>query len=280
MRDSIFMSHMSEMSQVERQADEQPNMVATDNDVASITGDTLSLVHLISMCTRLKGYTKAERALKKASDAGSIQATFALLLLYYYGLVEGGLTALLRCSRKAAYAYHVPSMNMLGSLLKQGIAFQDYSQEGKSWLKMASILDPKGKNSHKFLDASEVDDVALIEDVVSALEAPLAIFDPKKAADGAKRLNIPLSTNGQFVKLNDKPETWEAFKEFSPEVGFKMIRHAAEDGYVTAMYYASAMYRCGYGTKLDQELADAWFYAARRFDEQNKGLRMVDFTVN
>ena len=278
MRDSIIMSPKCELSQAKSQVEMNANSSPTFNDVIS-TGDTLSLVHLISMCARLKGYTKAERALKKASDTGSIQATFALMLLYYYGLVEGGLTALLRCSRRAAYAYHVPSMNMLGCLLKQGIALQDYPQEGKSWLKMASILDPKGKNSHKFLDPSKEEDETLIEDIIDALEGPLVIFDPKNAAASVKRLNTPLPKSGKFVELNRKPKDWEVFQDYSREAGFKMIRQAAEDGYVTAMYYASTMYRCGYGTESDSELADAWFYVARRLDKQNKGLRMVDFVV-
>ena len=91
MRDSIFMSPKCELSQAKSQVEMNANSSPTFNDVIS-TGDTPSLVHLISMCARLKGYTKAERALKKASDAGSIQATFALMLLYYYGLVEGAFT--------------------------------------------------------------------------------------------------------------------------------------------------------------------------------------------
>lgn len=244
------------------------------------SADFISWINIIIMYLRSKNYAKAVHALKKASDTGTIQATFALMLLYYYGLVEGGLTAVLRYSSMAAFAYHAPSMDTFGCLLKQGVALQDYPQEGESWLKMASILDPMMERSHKLLDASEVNDEVLIEDVVSALKAPLVIFDPKKTAASVKRLNIPLPMGGKFVKLNGEPETWEAFKEFSPEVGFKMILQAAEDGYVTAMYYASTMYRCGYGTEPDSELADAWFYAARRLDEQNKGLRMVDFTVN
>ena len=246
----------------------------------AVSADVLSWIHIITMYLRLKDFAKAERALKHASDGGSTQATFALMLLYYYGLAEGGLTAVLRYSSKAAFAYHAPSMYILGSLLQQGIALQNHPQEADSWLKMARILDPLEACSHKLLDPSEVDDEVLIEDIIDALEAPQVIFDPKKAAACAKRLNISLSMSGQFVKLNSEPEIWEGFKAYSPEVGFKMICQAAEDGFVTAMYYASAMYRCGYGTELDQELADAWFYAARRLDEQNKGLRMVDFTVN
>lgn len=79
---------------------------------------------------------------------------------------------------------------------------------------------------------------------------------------------------------NGEPEPWEGFKAYSPEVGFKMICQAAEDGFVTAMYYASAMYRHGYGTEPNSELADVWFYAARKLDVDNKGLHMVNITLN
>ena len=93
-------------------------------------------------------------------------------------------------------------------------------------------------------------------------------------------MNFTLPKSGKFVKLNGKPEPWEVFKEFSPEIGFKIIRQAAEEGFVTAMYYASSMYRRGYGTEPNPELADAWFYAARKLDVDNKGLRIADFALN
>ena len=264
------MSHVKPLNNCER----------SEVTTLAVSADVLSWIHIIIMYLRLKDFAKAERALKHASDGGSTQATFALMLLYYYGLVDGGLTAVLRYSSKAAFAYHAPSMYILGSLLQQGIALQNHPQEADSWLKMARILDPLEACSHKLLDPSEVDDEVLIEDIIDALEAPQVIFDPKKAAASAKRLSIPMPKSGNFVKLNGKPEPWEAFKEFSPEVGFKMIRQAAENGFVTAMYHLSSMFRCGYGTEPDPNLADAWFYAARRLDEQNKGLRMVNITLN
>lgn len=244
-----------------------------------VPADVLSLIHII-MYLRSKDYIKAERALKKASDAGFIQATFALTLLYYYGLVEGGLTAVLRYSSKAAYAYHVPSMYLLGSLLQQGIALQHHPYEAESWLQMATILDPMGKCSHNLLDPGEVDDEVLIEDIIDALVTPQVIFDPKKAATSIKRLSIPMPKSGKFVKLNGKPEAWEAFKDYSHKSGFQMIRQAAEEGFVTAMFHVSSMYRRGYGTKPNPDLADAWFYTARKLDVENKGLYKFNFALS
>ena len=145
---------------------------------------------------------------------------------------------------------------------------------------MARILDPLEACSHKLLDPSEVDDEVLIEDIIDALEPPQVIFDPKKAAASAKRLSIPMPKSGKFVKLNGQPEPWEAFQDYSPEMGFKMVHQAAEDGYITAMYHVSSMFRCGYGTEPDPDLADAWFYAARKLDVDNKGLHMVNITLN
>lgn len=246
----------------------------------AVSADVLSWIHIIIMYLRSEDYIKAERALKHASDAGFTQATFALMLLYYYGLVEGGLTAVLRYSSKAAFAYHAPSMYILGSLLQQGIALQHHPQEAESWLKIARILDPMVACSHKLLNPSEVDDETLIEDIIDTLEAPQVLFDPKKAAASAKRLNTPMPKSGKFVKFNGKPEAWEAFQDYAPESGFQMVRHAAEDGFVTAMYHVSSMYRHGYGTEPNSELADVWFYAARRLDVENKGLHMADFTIN
>lgn len=244
-----------------------------------VPADVLSLIHII-MYLRSKDYIKAERALKKASDAGFIQATFALTLLYYYGLVEGGLTAVLRYSSKAAYAYHVPSMYLLGSLLQQGIALQHHPYEAESWLQMATILDPMGKCSHNLLDPGEVDDEVLIEDIIDALVTPQVIFDPKKAATSIKRLSIPMPKSGKFVKLNGKPEAWEAFQDYSHKSGFQMIRQAAEEGFVTAMFHVSSMYRRGYGTKPNPDLADAWFYTARKLDVENKGLYKFNFALS
>lgn len=244
------------------------------------SADVLSWIHIIIMYLRLKDFAKAERALKHASDGGSTQATFALMLLYYYGLVEGGLTAVLRYSSKAAFAYHAPSMYILGSLLQQGIALQHHPCEAESWLQMATILDPMGKCSHNLLDPGEVEDEVLIEDIIDALKAPQVIFDPKKAAASAKRLSIPMPKSGKFVKRNGQPEPWEAFQDYSPEMGFKMVHQAVEDGFVTAMYHVSSMYRRGYGTEPDPDLADAWFYAARKLDVDNKGLHMVNITLN
>ena len=277
MRDSIFMSPSSEVIQTKCQSGMQTSSTTVCYKVNNLaaSGEISSLIHLIIMYLHSMEVSTAEFALRKASDAGSLQATFVLTLLNYYGLVEGG-----RYSRKAAFAYHAPSMYILGSLLQQGIALQHHPYEAESWLQMATILDPMGKCSHNLLDPGEVDDEVLIEDIIDALEAPQVIFDTKKAAASAKRLSIPMPKSGYFVKLNGKPEPWEAFKEFSPEVGFKMIRQAAENGFVTAMYHLSSMFRCGYGTEPDPNLADAWFYAARRLDEQNKGLRMVGFTIN
>lgn len=243
------------------------------------SADFLSWIHIIIMYLRSKNYAKAVRALKKASYTSS-QVSSALMLIYYYGLVEGGLSAVLRYSRKAAYSYHVPSMYMHGRLLREGFAYQDYPQEGESLLKMARILDSKADNPLKPLDPCIVDDEDLIEDVVATLETPQEIFSPKKAAAIVTRMNFTLPKSGKFVKLNGKPEPWEVFKEFSPEIGFKIIRQAAEEGFVTAMYYASSMYRRGYGTEPNPELADAWFYAARKLDVDNKGLRIVDFALN
>lgn len=281
MRDSIFMSSMSEMIQTKWHSKMQAGSVTDcDGDNPESLGEIFSLIHIIIMYLHSEDYIKAERALKHASDAGSTQATFALMLLYYYGLVEGGLTAVLRNSRKAAYAYHVPSINILGSLLEQGIALQNHPQEAESWLKMARILDPMVARPYKLLDPSEMDDEVLIEDIIDALEAPQVIFDPKKAAASAKRLSIPMPKSGKFVKLNGQPEVWEAFQDYSPESGFQMVRHAAEDGFVTAMYHVSSMYRRGYGTEHNPDLADAWFYAARKFDVDNKGLHMVNITLN
>ena len=236
-----------------------------------VPADVLSLIHII-MYLRSKDYIKAERALKKASDAGFIQATFALTLLYYYGLVEGGLTA--------AFAYHAPSMYILGSLLQQGIALQHHPYEAESWLQMATILDPMGKCSHNLLDPGEVDDEVLIEDIIDALVTPQVIFDPKKAATSIKRLSIPMPKSGKFVKLNGKPEAWEAFKDYSHKSGFQMIRQAAEEGFVTAMFHVSSMYRRGYGTKPNPDLADAWFYTARKLDVENKGLYKFNFALS
>lgn len=281
---SFFKVTLNESTVNMKQVEMEAGLAATSNNVIDLaaSGDIVSLIHLIIKYLRSMDFNMAEFALKKASDAGYIPTTLAMIRFYYYGLGECGLTGIIRNLRKASYSYHIPSMYLLARLLQEGAVIQYYPQEANDWVHLATVFDPmRGlEYSHKFLDASEVDDESLIEDVVSALEAPLGIFDPKKAADGAKRLNISLSMSGQFVKLNSEPEIWEGFKAYSPEVGFKMICQAAEDGFVTAMYYASAMYRCGYGTELDQELADAWFYAARRLDEQNKGLRMVDFTVN
>lgn len=281
MRDSIFMSPTGEVNMPKEQGKVQANSAASLSEVTKLVepADVLSLIHII-MYLRSKDYIKAERALKKASDAGSIQATFALTLLYYYGLLEGGLTAVLRCSSKAAFAYHVPSMYILGSLLKQGIALQHHPYEAESWLQMATILDPMGKCSHNLLDPGEVDDEVLIEDIIDALEAPQVIFDPKKAATSIVRLSIPMPKSGKFVKLNGKPETWEAFRDFNPKSGFNMIRQAAEEGFVTAMYHVSSLYRRGYGTEPDPDLADAWFYAARKLDVDNKGLYKFNFALN
>ena len=282
MRDSIFMSPTGEVNMPKEQGKVQANSAASLSEVTKLVvpADVLSLIHIIIMYLRSKDYIKAERALKKASDAGSIQATFALTLLYYYGLVEGGLTAVLRYSSKAAFAYHIPSMYILGSLLKQGIALQHHPYEAESWLQMATTLDPMGKCSHVLLDPGEVDDEVLIEDLIDALEAPQVIFDPKKAAASIKRLSISMPKSGKLVKLNGKPENWEAFRDFAPERGFQMIRHAAEDGFVTAMYHVSSMYRSGYSTGADHELADAWFYTARKLDVDNKGLYKFNFALN
>lgn len=281
MRDSIFMSSMSEMIQTKWHSKMQAGSVTDcDGDNPESLGEIFSLIHIIIMYLHSEDYAKAERFLKHASDAGFTQATFALMLLYYYGLVDGGLTAVLRYSSKAAFAYHAPSMYILGSLLQQGIALQHHPYEGESWLQMATILDSMGKCSHNLLDPGEVEDEVLIEDIIDALKAPQVIFDPKKAAASAKRLSIPMPKSGKFVKLNGQPEPWEAFQDYSPESGFQMVRHAAEDGFVTAMYHVSSMYRRGYGTEPDPDLADAWFYAARKLDVDNKGLHMVNITLN
>jgi len=282
MRDSIFMSPTGEVNMPKEQGKVQANSAASLSEVTKLVvpADVLSLIHIIIMYLRLKDFAKAERALKHASDGGSTQATFALMLLYYYGLVDGGLTAVLRYSSKAAFAYHAPSMYILGSLLQQGIALQHHPYEAESWLQMATILDPMGKCSHNLLDPGEVEDEVLIEDIIDALKAPQVIFDPKKAAASAKRLSIPMPKSGKFVKLNGQPEPWEAFQDYSPEMGFKMVHQAAEDGYITAMYHVSSIFRCGYGTEPDLDLADAWFYAARKFDVDDKGLHMVNITLN
>ena len=240
------------------------------------SADFLSLIHII-MYLRSMDVSKAELALKKASGAGFVQATFALTLLNYYGLAEGKLTAVLRYSSKAAYAYHVPSMYVLGSVLH---TIQRPRRVGDLWFQMTTILDPMCKCSHDLLDPGEVDDEVLIEDIIDALEAPQVIFDPKKAAASVKRLSIPMPKSGKFVKLNGKPETWESFRDFTPERGFQMIRQAAENGFVTAMYQVSSMYRRGYGTEPDPDLADAWFYAARKLDVDNKGLYKFNFALN
>ena len=268
------------MKPVEMEAD----LAATCDYVIdpAASGDIVSLIHLIIKYLRSMDFNMAELTLKKASDTGYIPTTLAMIRFYYYGLGKCGLTGIIRNLRKASYSYHIPSMYVLARLLQEGVVIQYYPQEANDWVHLATVLDPmRGlEYSHKFLDASEVDDEVLIEDVVSALEAPLVIFDPKMAAASAKRLNIPMPTNGQFEKLNGEPEPWEAFKEFSPEVGFKMIRQAAEDGFVTAMYHVSSMYRHGYGTEPNSELADVWFYAARKLDVDNKGLHMVNITLN
>ena len=239
----------------------------------AVSADFHSLIHNL----RSLDVSKAELALKKASGAGFVQATFALTLLNYYGLAEGKLTAVLRYSSKAAYAYHVPSMYVLGSVLH---TIQRPHRVGDLWLQMATILDPMGKCSHNLLDPGEVEDEVLIEDIIDALKAPQVIFDPKKAAASAKRLSIPMPKSGKFVKLNGQPEPWEAFQDYSPELGFKMVHQAAEDGYITALYHVSSMFRRGYGTDPDPDLADAWFYAARKLDVDNKGLHMVNITLN
>ena len=239
----------------------------------AVSADFHSLIHNL----RSLDVSKAELALKKASGAGFVQATFALTLLNYYGLAEGKLTAVLRYSSKAAYAYHVPSMYVLGSVLH---TIQRPRRVGDLWLQMATILDTMGTCSHNLLDPGEVEDEVLIEDIIDALEAPQVIFDPKKAAANAKRLSIPMPKSGKFVKLNGQPEPWEAFQDYSPEMGFKMVHQAVEDGYITAMYHVSSMFRRGYGTEPDPDLADAWFYAARKLDVDNKGLHMVNITLN
>lgn len=281
---AIFKVTLNESTVNMKQVEMEAGLAATSNNVIDLaaSGDIVSLIHLIIKYLRSMDFNMAEFALKKASDAGYIPTTLAMIRFYYYGLGECGLTGIIRNLRKASYSYHLPSMYVLARLLQESVVLQYYPQEANDWVHLATVLDPmrEFEYSHKFLDASEVDDESLIEDVVSTLEAPLVIFDLGKAAASAKRLSIPMPKSGNFVKLNGKPEPWEAFKEFSPEVSFKMIRQAAENGFVTAMYHLSSMFRCGYGTEPDPDLADAWFYAARRLDEQNKGLRMVDFTIN
>lgn len=260
----------------------EPSKNGNSSEVAkpAVSADLLSLIHISIMYLRSMNVSKAESALKKTSNAGSIQATFALTLLYYYGLVEGGLSAVLRYSSKAAFAYHVPSMNILGSLLKQGIALEQHPHEAESWVQMAKILDPTGKYSHHLLDPCQVDDESLIEDIIGVLEGTTQEFyDLKKATTSIGKLNISLPKSGKFVKLN-KPETWEAFRDFTPESGFQMTRQAAEDGFVTAMYHVSSMYRRGYGAEPNPDQADAWFYAARKLDVDNKGLFKFNFALN
>ena len=268
------------MKPVEMEAD----LAATCDYVIdpAASGDIVSLIHLIIKYLRSMDFNMAELTLKKASDTGYIPTTLAMIRFYYYGLGKCALTGIIRNLRKASYSYHIPSMYVLARLLQEGVVIQYYPQEANDWVHLATVLDPmRGlEYSHKFLDASEVEDEVLIEDIIDALKAPQVIFDPKKAAANAKRLSIPMPKSGKFVKLNGQPEPWEAFQDYSPEMGFKMVHQAAEDGYITAMYHVSSMFRRGYGTEPDPDLADAWFYAARKLDVDNKGLHMVNITLN
>lgn len=281
---AIFKVTLNESTVNMKQVEMEAGLAATSNNVIDLaaSGDIVSLIHLIIKYLRSMDFNMAEFALKKASDAGYIPTTLAMIRFYYYGLGECGLTGIIRNLRKASYSYHLPSMYVLARLLQEGVVLQYYPQEANDWVHLATVLDPmRGfEYSDKFLDASEVYDESLIEDVVSALEAPQVIFDPKKAAANAKRLSIPMPKSGKFVKLNGQPEPWEAFQDYSPEMGFKMVHQAAEDGYITALYHVSSMFRRGYGTEPDPDLADAWFYAARKLDVDNKGLHMVNITLN
>lgn len=281
---AIFKVTLNESTVNMKQVEMEASFAATSNNVIDLaaSGDIVSLIHLIIKYLRSMDFNMAEFALKKASDAGYIPTTLAMIRFYYYGLGECGLTGIIRNLRKASYSYHLPSMYVLARLLQEGVVLQYYPQEANDWVHLATVLDPmRGfEYSDKFLDASEVDDESLIEDVVSALKAPQVIFDPKKAAASAKRLSIPMPKSGKFVKLNGQPEPWEAFQDYSPEMGFKMVHQAAEDGYITAMYHVSSMFRCGYGTEPDPDLADAWFFAARKLDVDNKGLHIVNITLN
>lgn len=281
---AIFKVTLNESAVNMKQVEMEAGLAATSNNVIDLaaSGDIVSLIHLIIKYLRSMDFNMAEFALKKASDAGYIPTTLAMIRFYYYGLGECGLTGIIRNFRKASYSYHLPSMYVLARLLQEGVVLQYYPQEANDWVHLATVLDPmRGfEYSDKSLDASEVYDESLIEDVVSALEAPQVIFDPKKAAANAKRLSIPMPKSGKFVKLNGQPEPWEAFQDYSPEMGFKMVHQAAEDGYITALYHVSSMFRRGYGTEPDPDLADAWFYAARKLDVDNKGLHMVNITLN
>ena len=281
---AIFKVTLNESAVNMKQVEMEAGLAATSNNVIDLaaSGDIVSLIHLIIKYLRSMDFNMAEFALKKASDAGYIPTTLAMIRFYYYGLGKCGLTGIIRNLRKASYSYHIPSMYVLARLLQEGVVLQYYPQEANDWVHLATVLDPmRGfEYSDKFLDASEVYDESLIEDVVSALEAPQVIFDPKKAAANAKRLSIPMPKSGKFVKLNGQPEPWEAFQDYSPEMGFKMVHQAAEDGYITALYHVSSMFRRGYGTEPDPDLADAWFYAARKLDVDNKGLHMVNITLN
>ena len=278
---AIFKVTLNESTVNMKQVEMEAGLAATSNNVIDLaaSGDIVSLIHLIIKYLRSMDFNMAELTLKKASDAGYIPTTLAMIRFYYYGLGECGLTGIIRNLRKASYSYHLPSMYVLARLLQEGVVLQYYPQEANDWVHLATVLDPmRGfEYSDKFLDASEVYDESLIEDVVSALEAPQVIFDPKKAAANAKRLSIPMPKSGKFVKLNGQPEPWEAFQDYSPEMGFKMVHQAAEDGYITALYHVSSMFRRGYGTEPDP---DAWFYAARKLDVDNKGLHMVNITLN
>ena len=197
---AIFKVTLNESTVNMKQVEMEAGLAATSNNVIDLaaSGDIVSLIHLIIKYLRSMDFNMAEFALKKASDAGYIPTTLAMIRFYYYGLGECGLTGIIRNLRKASYSYHLPSMYVLARLLQESVVLQYYPQEANDWVHLATVLDPmrEFEYSHKFLDASEVDDESLIEDVVSTLEAPLVIFDLGKAATSAKRLSIPCPRAG------------------------------------------------------------------------------------
>ena len=213
--------------------------------------------------------------------------------------------------RLAAAEGYIPSMHMLAELYEEGIVADVY-HEGQFMSNRAAILDPRGKLKHHFHDILTPNVYEQVANVIKAIHEPASHFyNHEEAGKAAALHDISTSPNRRFDEVmggrqceellnksiryldagyyEEVEHVLEQVKKFDVvaansqltmlykcldlrKEAFESTYSAVAFGSVPLMYTLSAMYRCGYGVKKSNLMADAWYWKAVESDINNRGL--------